>query len=241
MEKGVIRRTTEEQRYKCINCGHNVPELCKKYNANVIKLAHCDLCGKQVDKYIEFDPVIIFLDAVLQKKEPYRHVIFNTEFKAHWRLVIFFIICDAYVMWTQEKSLSEAKTSNYEPLFYAIEGRFYNMCMKASIEILVFFSTVIICSELRFQLRGPAGSRPRPSIRSVLDGIIISSFGKFLAIPAIIWGQSSNVVYLTLTELLIFTSNVQAFTVTWEARKAVSIAIIGCGFLMRYCLHPLWS
>ena len=38
-------------------------------------------CHKVVDKYIEFDPVIIFLDALLHKPQAYRHLLFNDKFK----------------------------------------------------------------------------------------------------------------------------------------------------------------
>ena len=34
-------------------------------------------CEKVVDKYIEYDAVIIFLDALLHKPQAYRHLLFN--------------------------------------------------------------------------------------------------------------------------------------------------------------------
>lgn len=34
-----------------------------------------------VDKYIEYDPVIVMIDLVLMSKEAQRHIIYNTEFK----------------------------------------------------------------------------------------------------------------------------------------------------------------
>ena len=37
------------------------------------------LCGKVVDKYIEYELVIIFLDAVLHKPQAYRHILFNID------------------------------------------------------------------------------------------------------------------------------------------------------------------
>lgn len=38
-------------------------------------------CKGVVDKYIEYDPVIVMIDLVLMSKEAQRHVIYNTEFK----------------------------------------------------------------------------------------------------------------------------------------------------------------
>ena len=37
------------------------------------------ICGKVVDKYIEYELVIIFLDAVLHKPQAYRHILFNID------------------------------------------------------------------------------------------------------------------------------------------------------------------
>lgn len=36
-------------------------------------------CQKPVDKYIEYDPVIILIDAILCKTQAFRHIIFNTS------------------------------------------------------------------------------------------------------------------------------------------------------------------
>ena len=38
-------------------------------------------CDETVDKYIEFDKVIIFLDALLHKPQAYRHILFNEKFR----------------------------------------------------------------------------------------------------------------------------------------------------------------
>lgn len=38
-------------------------------------------CKGIVDKYIEYDPVIVVIDLVLMSREAQRHIIYNTEFK----------------------------------------------------------------------------------------------------------------------------------------------------------------
>lgn len=40
-----------------------------------------DNCKGTVDKYIEYDPVIVMIDLILMSKEAQRHVIYNTDFK----------------------------------------------------------------------------------------------------------------------------------------------------------------
>lgn len=36
------------------------------------------------DKYVEYDPVIVIIDLVLLRKEAYRHVLYNTQFKVYY-------------------------------------------------------------------------------------------------------------------------------------------------------------
>ena len=46
---------------------------------------------------------------------------------------------------------------------------------------------------------------------AILRVMLLSSFGKFLAFPAVVWGQTHSAVYLGLARLFIFTSNVVGF------------------------------
>ena len=48
--------------------------------------AYCfqDKCGHVADKYIEYDPVVIFLDALLHKPQAYRHMLFNTDIQVSY-------------------------------------------------------------------------------------------------------------------------------------------------------------
>ena len=49
------------------------------------------------------------------------------------------------------------------------------------------------------------------SLQDILRVLLLSSFGKLLAFPAVVWGQTHSAVYLGMTRLFIFTSNVVAF------------------------------
>ncbi|KAL9904021.1 ACAT-related protein required for viability 1 isoform 3-T3 [Glossina fuscipes fuscipes] len=71
---------TFKQTFICINCGCEVKELYKKYS-NVVKTVNCEKCHKVVDKYVEFEPVIILLDTVLLSQQAYRHILYNRDFK----------------------------------------------------------------------------------------------------------------------------------------------------------------
>jgi hypothetical protein len=61
----------------CIECGLPVSQLYKEYGPGNIRLAQCEACSEFVDKYVEFDLILIFIDLVLLKRQAYRHMIFN--------------------------------------------------------------------------------------------------------------------------------------------------------------------
>ena len=63
--------------YKCIECGVPVNQLYKEYGSGSIRLAKCESCEEFVDKYVEFDLILIFIDLVLLKRQAYRHMVFN--------------------------------------------------------------------------------------------------------------------------------------------------------------------
>ncbi|CDO94058.1 unnamed protein product [Kluyveromyces dobzhanskii CBS 2104] len=61
----------------CINCGYPVESLYVVYSGNHIRLTDCPNCSKIVDKYVEFDSVLLSVDLLLLKEGAYRHIAFN--------------------------------------------------------------------------------------------------------------------------------------------------------------------
>ncbi|XP_038213229.1 protein ARV1 [Zerene cesonia] len=93
---------TEKMQYKCVNCGEGAGALFRTYGPSVIKLTKCETCNGIVDKYIEYDPVIVMIDLVLISKEAQRHIIFNTDFKAYWKLLIILMMLETYGVWRND-------------------------------------------------------------------------------------------------------------------------------------------
>ncbi|XP_045488165.1 protein ARV1 isoform X2 [Pieris rapae] len=92
----------ENKQFKCVNCSENVGALYRNYGPSVLKLSKCEHCKGIVDKYIEYDPVIVMIDLVLISKEAQRHIIFNTDFKAYWKLFIILIMLETYGIWRND-------------------------------------------------------------------------------------------------------------------------------------------
>ncbi|XP_045459818.1 protein ARV1 [Melitaea cinxia] len=91
-----------ESTYKCVNCGERASALYRTYGPSVLKLTKCESCKGVVDKYIEYDPVIVMIDLVLMSKEAQRHIIYNTEFKSYWKLFIILIMLETYGVWRND-------------------------------------------------------------------------------------------------------------------------------------------
>ncbi|KAI4798273.1 hypothetical protein KUCAC02_022166 [Chaenocephalus aceratus] len=84
--------------FRCVECNEKAPELHRDYSKGILKITICESCQKPVDKYIEYDPVIILIDAILCKTQAFRHILFNTSL--NWKLCVFCLLCEAYLRWS---------------------------------------------------------------------------------------------------------------------------------------------
>lgn len=105
-----------------------------------------------MDKYIEYDLVIILVDAILCKAQAFRHILFNTSLNVsglslshmnrtllpssvqnflifvqiHWKLCVFGLLCEAYLRWSVLHG-SEQNTDPADLIRYTKEWEFYQM------------------------------------------------------------------------------------------------------------------
>lgn len=222
---------SEASNYVCINCGVGSQQLFKEFAGGTIQISHCAHCGKVVDKYIEWDGVLIFLDALLHKAEAYRHLLFNSTniHKIQWKLLLILLICDAYMKY--DISRSETYVESTPWIFdAAMEWHFYLVFTLALIEWLIFVASVLLFTLVMNRF---AAVNSDLSMLAVIEGLIISSFGKLLALPAMVWGQTHSPQYLLLTKVFIFTSNVTAFKVVSRTNRFVAIVIIGSALIVQ--------
>ncbi|CAH2063927.1 unnamed protein product, partial [Iphiclides podalirius] len=96
------------KKYRCVNCGKPCSALYRTYGKSVLKLTKCAICKGIVDKYIEYDPVIVMIDLVLVSKEAQRHILYNTDFKAYWKLFIILTMLETYAVWRSDSLFSIA-------------------------------------------------------------------------------------------------------------------------------------
>ena len=66
--------------FVCVECGYENSHLCEQISPSVLKLSQCVHCDAVVDKYIEYDGVLVLLDMLLLNTNVYRHVVFNRRY-----------------------------------------------------------------------------------------------------------------------------------------------------------------
>uniref|UniRef100_A0A8C9LZW3 Protein ARV n=1 Tax=Piliocolobus tephrosceles TaxID=591936 RepID=A0A8C9LZW3_9PRIM len=188
--------------YRCIECNQEAKELYRDYNHGVLKITICKSCQKPVDKYIQYDPVIILINAILCKAQAYRHILFNTQINIHGKLCIFCLLCEAYLRWWQLQD-SNQNTAPDDLIRYAKEWDFYRMFAIAALEQTAYF----------------------------ID-IFTFLYRKLLLIPAVIWEHDYTPLCLKLMKVFVLTSNFQAIRVTLNINRKLSFLAMVSGLLL---------
>lgn len=220
--------------FRCINCHEKATELHRDYSNSILKITLCEACGKPVDKYIEYDPVIILIDAILCKTQAFRHIVFNSSLDIHWKLCVFCLLCEAYVRWLLLHG-SEPGADPADIIRYTKEWEFYGLFGLAALELAAFCGGV-----LGFVRLLPAARRRRPvGPDRLLRALLLSCYGKVLLIPALIWEHDYSALSLALIKLLVLTSNAQAVRVVLHSSRRLSLAAVGVGLLLETCVGRL--
>lgn len=65
----------------CVACGHREEGVAAfvEYSPGNIKLQRCAQCHGTIDKYVEYEDLLVATDVVLHKLAAHRHVLFNRE------------------------------------------------------------------------------------------------------------------------------------------------------------------
>uniref|UniRef100_A0A8C2P7Q9 Protein ARV n=1 Tax=Capra hircus TaxID=9925 RepID=A0A8C2P7Q9_CAPHI len=191
--------------YRCIECNQEAKELYRDYNHGVLKITICKSCQKPVDKYIEYDPVIILINAILCKAQAYRHILFNTKINMHGKLCVFCLLCEAYLRWWQLQDSSRS-TDPDDFIRYAKEWDFYRMFAIASLEQTAYFTGIFAF----LWVERPIRAKEKLNFTLLLKALLLSSYGKLLLIPAVIWEHDYTPLCLRLIKVFVLTSNFQA-------------------------------
>ncbi|XP_071405615.1 protein ARV1 isoform X2 [Pithys albifrons albifrons] len=184
-------------------------------------------CQKPVDKYIEYDPVIILINAVLCKAQAYRHILFNTKINIHGKLCIFCLLCEAYIRWLQLQDSSQ-NTDPDDLIRYAKEWDFYRMFGIASLEQTSFFIGIFIT----LWWMTPEMLKRKSDFILLLKALLLSTYGKLLLIPAVIWEHDYTPLCLAFIKVFVLISNSQAIRVTLNLNRILPWFAIFFGLIL---------
>ncbi|XP_057592436.1 protein ARV1 [Hippopotamus amphibius kiboko] len=222
--------------YRCIECNQEAKELYRDYSHGVLKITICKSCQKPVDKYIEYDPVIILINAILCKAQAYRHILFNTKINMHGKLCVFCLLCEAYLRWWQLQDSSRSIAPD-DFIRYAKEWDFYRMFAIASLEQTAYFTGIFTF----LWVERPITTKRRLNFSLLLKALLLSSYGKLLLIPAVIWEHDYTPLCLRLIKVFVLTSNFQAIRVTLNVNRKLSFLAILSGLLVESAMVYLFQ
>ncbi|KAL1414781.1 hypothetical protein MTO96_007247 [Rhipicephalus appendiculatus] len=131
---------TVKPSYACVHCGETQQQLYKSYGPDLLKLSRCSRCNRVVDEYIEMEFSIVLIDAVLQKLEAYRHIIFNVGMGRPWKIALLFLLGEALEHWMSRQQTHKAG--------YDLEWHFYIICLFLVASNAVFIAAVILLTRL---------------------------------------------------------------------------------------------
>lgn len=214
--------------YQCVNCGAQVEELYRQYSSNVLKLLKCEACGHLADMYIEYDPVIILVDLLLLEKRAYRHLLYNCDLKACWKLVIILWLVESF------RNLYLCDNDNEYVQYWKLlqcnldaQCNLYLILFKTAFALAAFVTVVIFLTKLKWYLYPT--DQTKCDVKHLTEGLIIGGSGKLLGLLEIIWGHifsaPHHFLILGYTLLCLFT----VYSVVSNNRKLESLFILGAG------------
>ncbi|XP_071835052.1 protein ARV1-like isoform X2 [Apostichopus japonicus] len=196
-----------------------------------------DHCQKVVDKYVEFDPVIILLDVLLFKPQAYRHILFNMTTQFQWKLCVFCLLCGAYLKWALHNETPSHKDDSVRSfLQYALQIDFYIVLLLTAIDLAAYLGGIHVACKLYAGVTKRSIKQRLPVIH---NAIILSQAGKLLVIPAVIWGQYNIQTCFWLTELFVFTFVSQSLRVTLSCSRLTITLLLVTGYLSEITVSQL--
>lgn len=198
-------------------------------------MALCTVCGCVVDKYVEYDLVIISLDVLLLKRPAFRHIMINTRIQSPWKFCLVMLICEALIKLMNDPASKDRKAWKSDNVIYtALEVDLYWNFIASAIELFSFVSGVLFCLSVMKSFQGSKYNVP--SNLECACGLMLSCLGKILVLPAVLWGQNYSVLYTWLVDLFTLAANIQALVVLYPHwhRYALSFCVlfayvISCG------------
>lgn len=154
------------------------------------------------DKYIEYDPVIVFVDLILIEKPAYRHLLYNSNFKSYWKLGIILWLVESFRAWSSceanKAELHVVETSLIHNNAIHNYCNFYNLLLHTALAFAAFICTVIVMTEVKWFI---VGEKPHKyNTRDLSHALIVGGCGKLLGLLGIVWTHIASGPYYLLIQ-----------------------------------------
>ncbi|XP_017136953.1 protein ARV1 isoform X1 [Drosophila miranda] len=193
----------------CVNCGHRVRELYKKYS-NTLKTTNCEKCHQVTDKYIEFEEFIILIDALLLDSSAFRHIIYNGDFKLYWKVSLVVLLLESFAICRQKLSDPANDALNvHEKGFYT-----YTLHHIGDYLLITLF-LLLITAALGIDQIKKVGVRN--FTLTIIKVVVISNLSKFFLLPILVWRNNTTVFGRSIHYALVMSHHICSLVLAYEA------------------------
>lgn len=185
------------------------------------------------DKYIEYDPVIVFVDLILIEKPAYRHLLYNSNFKSYWKIGIILWLAESFRVWSFcDVKETESTASEMDLVDNALQDHcnFYNLLAHTALAFAAFICAVIIVTELKWFI---IGKKPyKYSLKDLSRALIVGGCGKLLGFLGIVWRHIASGPYYLLIQGYTVLCLLTAYSVVCKSGRGGSLIGLIAGFLL---------
>ncbi|CAM6083193.1 unnamed protein product [Calypogeia fissa] len=209
----------------CVHCGTSARSVYVEYSPGNIRLSTCARCHSPVDEYVEYETLIVVIDAILHKPEAYRHLFFNYP-ELHrfnllnliWKAILVDLLLDTCRCALQQ-GIGNKEVIQWDSLtsFVSTLGKVVAQmsCLNCAFQLFLFLAV-------------HAWPRREPDVnlksKHILLAVLLSSHFKLVVFAMLVW-EFSPLMNFTI-DMLVFSSNIVAMKVmlkTTTAHAAVAI------------------
>ncbi|OQR90332.1 transmembrane protein [Achlya hypogyna] len=187
----------------CVECGYVVSSTYRDYGKGNIRLTICPNCNHTVDKYVEFEAILIMIDLMLGKPQAYRHLLHNRRPLLSYQQVLKMFAVIVMLDWNTKAYLAERDAgvyfrtnSIYKTIstysVFQISQLGLHYFILAVVENFVYMGALWLAVRLHPRWR----SFSRSKELQFLGALCLSNFGKLFAWLTVIWEYNWTVVHV---------------------------------------------
>eukprot|EP01135_Chromosphaera_perkinsii_P011264 Nk52_evm45s2367 gene=Nk52_evmTU45s2367 len=237
----------------CVECGHWVDRVYRELGAGNIRLNHCKFCRSVVDKYVEYENVLIGFDLILHKPQVYRHIVYNKYDFSKGQGLKFFIktaflglmaeVGFKYAILKGELNGGDFEDTVVGPLHPVTPAQLMNIVFMTIGEALLFYSGMLMAiyilgEELNIETK-IEGKRVYHGWEVLRVNILARCW--WLCIAFMLVWDYSGVDYKWVLGLAVLTSTVEAIAAVLNTSLWSGLIVCACGFSLKLAIQFLLS